>query len=73
MKSEKIEEHVQDLQEVFGVLRKYKVKLNPQKCVFGVVARKFLSFIVSHRGREANIEKIKATIEMQSLSSIKVV
>ena len=41
-------------------LRKYKMKLNPTKCVFGVPAGKLLGFIVSERGIEANLEKIKA-------------
>lgn len=46
-KSEKTYEHVQDLEKVFNVLRKYGVKLNPKNCVFGVVVGKFLGFILS--------------------------
>jgi len=48
---------------VFGKLRVTRTKLNPDKCVFGVSAGKLLGFLVSHRGIEANTEKIKA-IEM---------
>jgi hypothetical protein len=34
--------------------------LNPNRCVFGVFARKLLGFLVSHQGIEANLEKVKA-------------
>lgn len=47
VKSEKDEEHVNDLTKVFNVLRKFRVKLNPEKCVFGMTAGKFLEFMVS--------------------------
>jgi hypothetical protein len=46
-------------------LRRYRWKLNPEKCVFGVPAGKLLGFIVSHRGIEANLEKIEAIIRME--------
>src|SRR5436189_5955058 len=46
--------HIQDLEETFGVLRKYQMKLNPQKCVFGVGSGKFLGFMITNRGIEAN-------------------
>ena len=36
-----------DLKETFANLREYKVKLNPEKCIFGVPARKLLIFLVS--------------------------
>jgi hypothetical protein len=53
---------VEDLTLVFDKLRATRTKLNPEKCVFGVSAGKLLGFLVSHRGIEANPEKIK-TIE----------
>jgi len=40
-------DHVTDLAEMFETLRRYQMKWNPQKCVFGVVSRKFLGFMVS--------------------------
>ena len=52
--------HVIDLEETFIVLRKYKMKLNPTKCTFGVTSEKFLGFMVSGCGIEANPEKIHA-------------
>ena len=36
VKSQLNNNHVDDLEECFGVLRKYNMKLNPQKCTFGV-------------------------------------
>ena len=63
--------HLDDLQEAFNTLRRYNMKLNPSKCAFGVALGKFLRFIVSHRGIEANPEKIKAILDMKSLQSIK--
>ncbi|XP_028092679.1 uncharacterized protein LOC114292866 [Camellia sinensis] len=47
------------------------MKLNLEKCAFGVGSGKFLGFTVSHRGIEANLEKIKALIEMQSPRTVK--
>ncbi|XP_024026659.1 uncharacterized protein K02A2.6-like [Morus notabilis] len=51
---------------MFGILRKYRMKLNPQKCAFGVGSGKFLGFMVSNRRIEANPEKIKALQDMRS-------
>ena len=47
------------------------MKLNPSKCAFGVASGKFLGFMVSHRGIEANPEKIKAILDMKPLQNIK--
>ena len=41
------------------------MKLNPSKCAFGVSSRKFLGFMVSHRGIEANPYKIQAILDMK--------
>jgi hypothetical protein len=45
--------------------------LNPDKCMFGVSARKLLSFLGSHRGIDANPENIKAIEEMRLPARIK--
>ena len=58
--------HVDNLREMFLILHRYKMKLNPNKCVFGVESGKFLGYIVSRRGIEANPKKIKALIDMRS-------
>ena len=57
------EEHVLHLQEVFHLLRKYGMKLNPSKCAFGVSAGKFLGFMVSQRGIEVCPDQVKAVME----------
>ena len=71
VKSKEAYDHVTHLSEMFDILRDYRMKLNPQKCVFGVESGKFLGFIVNHRGIEANPAKIKALIEMRSPRNVK--
>ena len=60
-----------DLKETFETLRQYKMKLKPTKCAFKVSLGKFLDFMVSQRGIEANLEKVKAILEMSSPKTIK--
>src|SRR5664279_5809279 len=62
---------VQDLYETFGNLRKVGLKLNPEKCVFGVPSGKLLGFLVSHRGIEANPDKIEAIERMEAPRRVK--
>ena len=50
VKSLQEDEHLSDLQETFDTLRTYNMKLNPNKCVFGIIVGKFLGFMVSQRG-----------------------
>ena len=47
------------------------MKLNPGKCAFGVLLGKFLDFMVSQRGVEANPDKIRAILEMTPLMIVK--
>ena len=63
--------HLDDLQETFETLRRYKMKLNPSKCAFRVSSGKFLGFMVSQRGIEANPDKIQAILDMEPLKNIK--
>jgi hypothetical protein len=51
--------------ETFANLCKVQLKLNPEKCSFGVQSRKLLGYLVSHQGIEANMDKIKAIDEIQ--------
>ena len=60
-----------DLKETFDTLRFYNMKLNPGKCAFGVMAGKFLGFMVSQRGIEANSNKIQAIMEMAPPRNVK--
>jgi hypothetical protein len=62
---------VEDLTLVFDKLRATHTKLNSDKCVFGVSLGKLLGFLVSHRGIEANPEKIKAIEAMRTPTRIK--
>jgi hypothetical protein len=62
---------VEDLTLVFGKLRATRTKLNPEKCIFGVSVGKLLGFLVSYRGIEANLEKIKAIEVMRPPARIK--
>ena len=63
-KSKEEEHHLDDLKEMFETLCLYGMKLNPNKCVFGVSSRKFLCFVVSQWGVEANLDKIQAILEI---------
>ena len=71
VKSKEACDHIKHLGDMFEILRKYRMKLNPQKCVFGVESGKFLGFIVNHRGIEANPAKIQALMEMKSPTCVK--
>ena len=73
MKSVKAELHIAHLAELFQVLKNYNMKLNLTKCAFGVSAGKFLGFIVNSRGIEANLDKIKVVLDMQSPSNTKAI
>lgn len=57
-KSKSPTEHTRHPDGTFELMQRYKMKLNPEKCVFGVDSGKFLGFMVSHHGIEANPEKI---------------
>jgi hypothetical protein len=61
----KEESLISDLQETFDSLNRYKLKLNPTKCSFGVSAGQLLGTLVSARGIEANPEKIQAILAME--------
>ena len=63
--------HSDNLQETFDMLRRYNMKLNPSKCAFGVSSGKFLGFMVSYRGIEANPDKIQAILNIELPRNIK--
>src|SRR5215216_6374966 len=62
---------IQDLEETFANLCEINLKLNPEKCVFGVPSGKLLGFFVSQRGIEANPNKIKAIEKIQAPKTVK--
>ena len=63
-KSKTEEEHLVNLRKLFERIRKYRLRLNPTKCTFGVKSGKLLGFIVSQKGIEVDPEKVKAILEM---------
>jgi hypothetical protein len=60
-----------NLTQVFDRLRTTRTKLNPDKCVFGVIMGKLLGFLVSYRGIKANPKKIRMIEAMRPLALIK--
>ena len=64
-------DHVTHLQEAFDILRRYRMKLNPTKCSFGVSSGKFLGYMVSHKGIEASPEQVKAITRLKSPQCVK--
>jgi hypothetical protein len=71
IKTRERESFLDNLTLVFDRLRTTRMKLNPDKCVFGVSAGKLLGFLVSHRGIEANPAKIRAIEDMRPPARIK--
>ena len=62
-KSKNEEDHVIHIQKLFEQLRKFKMRLSPTKCTFGVKFGKFLGFVVSQRGIEVDLDKVRTIIE----------
>ena len=58
VKSVQRTEHLQNLDKAFNLLRQYEVKLNPEKCTFRVASGKFLGYLVTHWGIEADPDLI---------------
>jgi len=71
VKSGEVEKHLRDLEEVFARIREYNIRLNPEKCVFGVKGGKFLGFMLTNRGIEANPDKCEAIMKMESPKNLK--
>ena len=57
VKSQREDDHLEDLKETFNTLRSYNMKPNPRKSAFKVTTGKFLGFMVSQRGIEANLDR----------------
>jgi hypothetical protein len=61
---------ISDLTKTIDNLRKFKMKLNPEKCTFGVSSGKLLGYMVSHRGIDPNPEKVSAITKMKLPESL---
>ena len=63
-KSKEPKDHLACLKKHFDRLRQYKLRLNPNKCVFDVSSGKLLGYIVSQRGIEVDLSKARAIVEI---------
>jgi hypothetical protein len=62
--------HCENLQEAITAIRRHNMRLNPDKCSFGVQGGKFLGYMISARGIDANPDQCQAIISMKSPSSV---
>ena len=67
VKSKTESKHVNDLRDIFRILRRHKLRLNASKCSFGVGLGKFLGYMVTHFGIEVNLDQIKVINNLQPL------
>jgi hypothetical protein len=71
VKTKRVSNLINDLDVAFKCLRAKNIKLNPEKCVFGVPRGMLLGFIVSECGIKANPEKIAAITKMGPIRDLK--
>ena len=71
VKSKQEKRDIEDLQGVFEVLRQHKLRLNADKCAFGVGAGKFLGYLITSRGIEVNPDQIEAVKRLKLPSNPK--
>ena len=64
VKSKEREGHYTALQKFFQRIREFQLRLNPQKCTFGVSAGKMLGFLITQRCNKVDPSKLKAILEM---------
>jgi hypothetical protein len=76
VKSKSYKEHLADLRKTLKCTRKHGLKMNPNKCAFGVLAGQFLGFLIHERGIEVGqksisaIDNIKAPSNKKKLQSL---
>jgi hypothetical protein len=71
MKSQKGSSLIADLEETFNNLRQFNIKLNPEKCTFGVPRGKLLGYIITEHNIKANPDKISAITEIGQVRNVK--
>ncbi|GAA0141455.1 hypothetical protein LIER_02592 [Lithospermum erythrorhizon] len=71
VKSKEMGNHLGNLKETFEQLRASKLRINPEKCSFGVTSGKFLGYMINKRCIEPNFDKIKALLDMKPPESYK--
>ncbi|XP_019161153.1 PREDICTED: uncharacterized protein LOC109157769 [Ipomoea nil] len=65
VKSTEANLHTDDLAEVFSIMQRCNLQLNPNMCTFGVHRGKFLGYMVSKKGIEPNPDKVKDILDME--------
>ena len=63
--------HGRDYRMTLEILQRYGMRLNPKKHIFGVWQAKFLGFMISNRGIEANPDKVKVVLDMRPPRNVK--
>ena len=71
VKSKVVFELVGDLENIFKILRKHKLRLNASKCSFSVGSGKFLDYMVIHRRIEVNPDQVKVINNLQPPQNLK--
>ena len=71
VKSKTVDNLIANLEETFANLKRYRWKLNPSKCIFGVPSGILLGYIVSAHGIEPNPDKVSAITNMKWPTSVK--
>ncbi|XP_070017159.1 uncharacterized protein [Nicotiana sylvestris] len=71
VKSQQSGDHISHMSDTFQILRKFNMKLNPEKCAFSVSLGKFLGFLVSNRSIEVNLAQIKSIEEIPDMLTSK--
>ena len=71
VKSKNRKGHITNLRKFFERIKEYKLRLNLQKCTFGVTTGKLLGFLVSDRRIDVDPSKIKAILDMPPSKSEK--
>lgn len=66
-----VQGHLDNLEDYFQTVRHFKLRLNLTKCTFDLGAGKFLGYLISKRGIEANPKNIKEILDMKSPQSYK--
>ena len=52
------------LKRFFQRMRRFRLRLNPKKCTFRVTYGKLLGYMISERGIEVDLGKIRAILDM---------
>ena len=65
VKSKSQTDHLLELQEAFELMRHHRLRLNPEKCAFGVELGKFLEHLVSYRGIKVSPEQTNTILQMK--------